>query len=85
LIHDVGARNAHMRAGRFDRGHAMQARLYMILGTLMLFCPSIALAADLGPFRSVPVPEHKPQTSAKIEIGKMLFFDRRLWGDGTMS
>lgn len=44
-----------------------------------------AFAAHLEPFRSVPVPEQNPQTPEKIELGKKLFFDRRLSGDGTMS
>ena len=37
------------------------------------------------PFKSVPVPKNNPQTPDKIELGKKLFFDRRLSGDGTMS
>src|SRR4030066_1356713 len=44
-----------------------------------------ALAGHLEPFKSVPVPEYNPQTAEKIELGKKLFFDRRLSGDGTMS
>src|SRR4030065_2729198 len=44
-----------------------------------------ALAGHLEPFKSVPVPEHNLQTPEKIELGKKLFFDRRLSGDGTMS
>ena len=31
------------------------------------------------------MPEQNPQTPEKIELGKKLFFDRRLSGDGTMS
>ncbi len=46
---------------------------------------SSASAGHLEPFRSVPVPEQNPQTPEKIELGKKLFFDRRLSGDGTMS
>lgn len=42
-------------------------------------------AGHLEPFRSIPVPEDNPQTPEKIELGKKLFFDRRLSGDGTMS
>jgi cytochrome c peroxidase len=42
-------------------------------------------AASLEPLRSVPVRADNPQTPAKIELGKKLFFDRRLSGDGTMS
>lgn len=42
-------------------------------------------AGDLEPFKSVPTPANNPQTPEKIELGKRLFFDRRLSGDGTMS
>ncbi len=42
-------------------------------------------AADFEPLRDVPVPAHNPQTPGKIELGKKLFFDRRLSGDGTMN
>jgi cytochrome c peroxidase len=44
-----------------------------------------AYAGHLEPFKSVPVPKENPQTPEKIELGKKLFFDRRLSGDGTMS
>ena len=33
----------------------------------------------------VPVPEDNPVTAEKIELGKMLFFDKRLSGDNTLS
>lgn len=66
-----------------------------LLGTLLLIClifvmlPALfavrARAADLEPLGIVPVPDNNPQTPAKIELGKKLFFDRRLSGDGTMS
>lgn len=44
-----------------------------------------AFAGHLEPFRGVPIPVINPQTPHKIELGKKLFFDRRLSGDGTMS
>jgi len=47
--------------------------------------PLGAFAGDLEPFKAVPVPEQNLQTPEKIELGKKLFFDRRLSGDGTMS
>jgi len=51
-----------------------------------VFClPAWGFTGHLEPFRSVPVPEQNPQTLAKIELGKKLFFDRRRAGDGTMS
>jgi cytochrome c peroxidase len=40
---------------------------------------------QLEPLGKVPVPGSNPQTAGKIELGKKLFFDRRLSGDGTMS
>jgi len=44
-----------------------------------------AHAGKLEPVKAVPVPAANPQTLEKIELGKKLFFDRRLSGDGTMS
>lgn len=41
--------------------------------------------SGIEPFKSVPIPDNNPQTPEKIELGKKLFFDRRLSGDGTMS
>jgi len=51
--------------------------LFLIAGTTR--------AGSLAPITSVPVPEQNPQTVEKIELGKKLFFDRRLSGDGTMN
>lgn len=42
-------------------------------------------AGHLEPFRELPVLKQNPQTPAKVELGGILFFDRRLSGDGTMS
>lgn len=47
--------------------------------------PLAVSAGHLEPFKSVPVLENNPQTPEKVELGKKLFFDRRLSGDGTMS
>jgi len=47
--------------------------------------PLGAFAGDLEPFKDIPVPEQNPQTPEKVELGKKLFFDRQLSGDGTMS
>ncbi len=44
--------------------------------------PSYPPLAPLGP---VPVPADNKQTDAKIELGKLLFFDGRLGGDGSTS
>ena len=50
-----------------------------------LLTAGTAFAGKLEPVKAVPVPAANPQTPEKIELGKKLFFDRRLSGDGTMS
>ena len=52
---------------------------------LVVLTPAILRAGPLAPLDSMPVPENNPQTPEKIELGKKLFFDRRLSGDGTMN
>jgi cytochrome c peroxidase len=52
---------------------------------LVILLTGTTFAGDLEPIRPVPVPEQNLQTPEKIELGKKLFFDRRLSGDGTMS
>ena len=53
---------------------------------LVLLClPGNGFTGQLEPLSNVPIPAENPQTPAKIELGKKLFFDRRLSGDGTMS
>lgn len=71
----------------------MKVSGYLIAGimkscivTMVLISFSLnANAGHLEPFKNVPIPERNPQTPEKIELGKKLFFDRRLSGDGTMS
>ncbi len=58
--------------------------MFASLGLAVLLSGT-AFAGNLEPFKTVPVPEQNPQTPEKIELGKKLFFDRRLSGDGTMS
>lgn len=60
-------------------------RRILLIFLWMLYLPAIGIAGHLEPFRNVPIPEQNPQTPEKIELGKKLFFDRRLSGDGTMS
>jgi len=60
--------------------------LVFIVYALQFFMfPPPCFAGHLEPFKHAPVPPGNPQTEEKIELGKMLFFDRRLSGDGTMS
>ncbi len=62
----------------------MFKRLPGVLLCLVLVAGT-AFAGKLEPVGAVPVPAENPQTPEKIELGKKLFFDRRLSGDGTMS
>jgi cytochrome c peroxidase len=62
--------------------------LFCSMITLMVyavFASGTSFAGKLEPVTVVPVPAANPQTPEKIELGKKLFFDRRLSGDGTMS
>ncbi len=64
----------------------MPFNLFVTMGiSLLLVMHHDAFAGNLEPVRAVPVPEQNAQTPEKIELGKKLFFDRRLSGDGTMS
>ncbi len=61
---------------------------FAVIAALALFpYRGDAVAGELEPVGAVPLPlpSSNPQTPEKIELGKQLFFDRRLSGDGTMS
>jgi cytochrome c peroxidase len=61
----------------------MRRKLWIFL---VAFCwPLPGFSGQLESFRDIPIPEQNRQTPEKIELGKKLFFDRRLSGDGTMS
>lgn len=53
--------------------------------TFVLTSATISSAGHFEPFKEVPIPKNNPQTPEKVELGKKLFFDRRLSGDGTTS
>lgn len=56
-------------------------------GVCCIVVASLCPAQDTAPLGlpSVPVPSANPQTPAKITLGKTLFNDKRLSGDGTVS
>jgi len=58
--------------------------LFLVIAISFFYVP-FASAEKLEPLVPIPIPENNPQTPEKIELGKKLFFDRRLSGDGTMS
>jgi len=53
--------------------------------TLLLLLPATLQAEQLQPLLEPPAVADTPQAISKIELGRKLFFDRRLSGDGTMS
>lgn len=57
----------------------------LLLAVITLCLPVSGFSGRLEPVEEVPTPAHNPQTPAKVALGKKLFFDRRLSGDGTMS
>lgn len=61
----------------------MKKTAWIILAVLCL--PITVTGGHLEPCKDAPIPEANPQTAEKIELGKKLFFDRRLSGDGTMN
>ena len=61
--------------------------LAVVLGLFLAPRPDLATGeepfAALGPLGPVPTPPDNPTTPAKVELGKLLFFDNRLSGDGS--
>lgn len=61
----------------------------LVVGLLALVgvagCSSPTLQDGLGPLPEVPVPADNPMSEAKVELGRLLFFDRRMSGDGSTS
>ncbi|MGR3310933.1 MAG: cytochrome-c peroxidase [Candidatus Brocadiales bacterium] len=54
----------------------------LLSGTLFLLSPEFP---PIGPLPSVPIPADNPQTQAKVDFGKQLYFDPRLSGNNKMS
>ena len=61
----------------------------LLAGAILAPSPSSAVEAvsppALAPLPPPPSPPENPTTPEKVALGKNLFFDRRLSGDGTMS
>ena len=60
----------------------------LIAGTLMIGLDAPVRAGENPPLAALgppPVPPDNPMTPAKIELGKLLFFDTRLSGDASVS
>ena len=65
------------------------AIVVVALGMLLVLNPQSSLSEEpniaLGQLPNVPIPPHNLQFAAKVELGKLLFFDPRLSKDGTVS
>ncbi|MFQ3574113.1 MAG: cytochrome c peroxidase [Thermodesulfovibrionales bacterium] len=62
-----------------------RSRIIIIIFYIIFSFSTVSYAKVLKPIDKIPIPRDNPQTTEKIELGKKLFFDRRLSGDGTMS
>jgi cytochrome c peroxidase len=74
-----------VKSSRGEEVNEMLNRLFAMMIITLLLVGTDAFAGDLKPVQAEPVPKQNVQTPEKIELGKKLFFDRRLSGDGTMS
>ncbi len=54
---------------------------YLIATFIIAAMPVLAVPPPLAPLGEPPIPPDNKQTTAKIELGKLLFFDPRLGGD----
>jgi len=57
----------------------------LLLGCLIATTPMLALAQWEALPDKAPAPADNPTTAAKVELGKMLYFDPRLSANGTVS
>ena len=64
----------------------LQILSFLFFIALILMCISFyADAENLESLPPLPISPENPATPEKVELGKKLFFDRRLSGDGTMA
>lgn len=64
----------------------MKTKLAIAMMGVMLATSALAAAKfpPLGPLPPAPIPKDNPQSADKIALGKQLFWDGRLSGDGSM-
>lgn len=71
------------------KGRKTSQQTFAISLGLMVLGLGMPAQADMNPALSslgpVPIPSDNKQTPAKIELGKMLFFDSRIGGDASVS
>ena len=71
------------------RAHPVLLLCALLAAAILVPAPSFPAESvsppALAPLPPPPSPPENPTTPEKVELGKKLFFDRRLSGDGTMS
>jgi cytochrome c peroxidase len=83
MIEAIEYKNSGMRKTLNMIAHILSP--VFIIAFILLCSPLYARAASFEPLPAVPISPENPLTPEKVELGKKLFFDRRLSGDGTMA
>ncbi len=73
----------NMKSTPFSPKHTFIIVLFLLTSVICL--SSYVYAENIEPLPPLPIFPENPVTPEKVELGKKLFFDRRLSGDGTMS
>ncbi len=74
-----------VKAGWSTRQQASAIALGLFTLAALAGCSGPELQDGLGPLPEVPVPPDNPMSEVKIELGRLLFFDPRMSGDGSTS
>lgn len=78
---DAGTRGSSVRPAAGDS--SSNARSTGVTSKSMV--PDFSSVPPLGPLPEVPVPSDNPITQARVDLGRLLFFDNRLSGDAGTS
>ncbi len=73
------------RRGSLRKPQFALALFALMVGSAVAGCGTPQLQGGLGPLPEVPFPADNPKSDAKIELGRLLFFDQRMSGDGSTS
>ncbi len=71
----------------FSKGFLLSVVIMIFILSCIIIAAKNVYAINLKSFilKPVPIPKNNLQTKEKIKLGKMLFFDDRLSGDGSLS
>jgi cytochrome c peroxidase len=74
-----------MRATRWLYSYTIVSILVFLVAPLVGDEPAERLPASPLGLKKPPIPDNNPMTLEKVELGKMLYFDKRVSKDGTVS